>query len=411
MSCHDILPSGSTTVDETADNKKQTALITGATGHVGRVLCERIAKPKQLTVQTSSNKIKQNENNSNDDINNLLSSIEKDFGKIIILGRNVTIGSELENKYLNVEFIKCDISDSESVNTLLDPILSSVDVIFHCAALSTSWARATDLYKANVQGTMNLANLALAHYKKNKKLSRFVFVGTPSIYMSREHLYNVSENNDETLKMENMLNEYAKTKYMAEQFILSLYREHQFPVVSIRPRAVIGIHDTAILPRITQVLRERRFVNISEKDKPLLIDLTYIDNVVDALLLAYKRDKCLGKAYNITNGEPLDLHKLCKELSKDYLNIDLNYEKKTGPDTFVPKKINFTFAYFIGYIFECVFSLLGIYDRDPPLSRYAVATISRSATFDLSNAQRDLGYSPRVPIREGIQKVMRASKL
>ncbi|KAG2381713.1 hypothetical protein C9374_006097 [Naegleria lovaniensis] len=384
-----ITPNGTTTQTE----QQQVFLVTGATGHIGRALCERLL----------------NHSHPN--------------SKIYALGRNEKIGLELEQSILlsrnhpsseqhcnspQLKFIQCDLVQQPEI--VQDLILNkNIDVIYHCAALSTAWANPKDIYKINVEGTRHLIHACLKLYsdETKKKLKRFIYVGTPSIYTSKNHRVNVSEDDDEkNVKFENILNDYAKSKFIAEKEVLNAFRQFGVPVVVIRPRAVIGIHDTAILPRITEVLQQRRFVNLCEKNEKIFVDLTFIDNVIDALLSAERSDKCIGKVYNITNGEPLDLLELCKFVAEKYLNIDMNFEKKTSPNTFVPKKLNFKLVYFLGYLFECVYGFFGWYQQDPPLTRYTVTTIGRTSTFDITNAKRDLDYHPKVSIMDGITKVM-----
>ncbi|KAF0985105.1 hypothetical protein FDP41_000144 [Naegleria fowleri] len=399
------------------ETEGRVVLVTGATGHIGRALCERLVLNKKGFPSSHSN------NDHHDDI---------PYSLIYALGRNEKIGSELETQALlsssssssssqppppRLKFIPCDLVQQPEI--LQDLILNSgIDVIYHCAALSTAWANPKDIYNTNVVGTRNLLEACIKLYsdEKKKKLKRFIYLGTPSIYMSKHHRMNISEDDDEkNVKFENILNDYAKSKYIAEKEVLNAFRQFGIPVVVIRPRAVIGIHDTAILPRITEILQQRRFVNLCEKNEKIFVDLTFIDNVIEALILAERSDKCVGKVYNITNGEPLDLLELCKFVAEKYLNIDMNFDKKTSPNTFLPKKLNFKFVYFLGYLFEFVYGFFGWYEKDPPLTRYTVTTIGRTNTFDITNAKRDLNYHPKVGITDGIRAVMeyhhRSSKL
>src|SRR6185437_15399197 len=108
------------------------------------------------------------------------------------------------------------------------------------AALSSPWGKYKDFYQANVLGTENLIKAA-------PKDARFIHVSSPSIYFDFSEKHNIKEDDPLPRKP---VNYYVKTKLMAEALIDKAFNEQQLNVITIRPRAIFGPYDRAILPRI-----------------------------------------------------------------------------------------------------------------------------------------------------------------
>src|SRR5690606_28669858 len=87
--------------------------------------------------------------------------------------------------------------------------------------------------------------------------------------------------------------------------IVNLAHRNGLPSVILRPKAIFGPGDTTLLPRLVEAARQGRLPQIG--DGRNLVDLTYVENVVHALLLALESDAALGKTYTITNNEHVSL--------------------------------------------------------------------------------------------------------
>jgi nucleoside-diphosphate-sugar epimerase len=187
-------------------------------------------------------------------------------------------------------------------------------------------------------------------------------------------------------------NEYARTKLLAEAEIDAAHARGM-PVITIRPRAIFGEGDNAILPRLIDRLQQGRLRIIGDGQN--ITDLTYIENVVDALLLCAEAPSALlGRKYNITNGEPLPLwpliEKLCQALGYEYPR----------------RRIPYTLALGLAGVLEGVCHLLPG-QPEPLLTRYMVGVLAKSTTLDISAARRDLGYAPRISVDEGFERFVR----
>lgn len=290
------------------------------------------------------------------------------------LGRNEKIGKQLEEQ--GMCFICGDLADEEVVVSACE----NMDYVFHCGALSSPWGKYEDFYNTNVLGTKHVIKGCMEH-----KIKRLIHVSTPSIYFHYENKVNVKESD---LLPEKFANNYAKTKHLAEQLVDEAY-VNGLPVITIRPRAIFGPGDNAILPRLIKT-NEEKFIPIINEGKSLL-DLTYVENVVDALLICMtSKENTLGQKYNITNGEQVPFIEVLTKAFQE-LNLTLNTKK-------VPYRLLFSLASFLEW-----FSIRFQKGKEPFLTKYTVSLLSNTQTLSIDKAKKELGYTPNITIEEGIR--------
>lgn len=294
--------------------------------------------------------------------------------EVIGLGRNKEAGAILEKN--GVVFKQVELSNREEV---LDACLSA-DYVFHSGALSSPWGKYEDFYQANVAGTRYIIEACQTHHVK-----RLIYVSTPSIYFYYDERKNVSENDP---LPEKFVNEYAQTKYFAEEEIDQAFR-NGLPVITIRPRAIFGPGDQAILPRLIKVCEKGALPKIG--NERVEVDITYVENVVDALLLCmYSGEHTLGQKYNITNGMIVDLYEMVEKVMMK-LGKPVHYINISERTAFsIAKVMEFISRYLLG-------------GREPLLTKYTVSVLSKSQTLNIEKAKTELGYQPRVSIEEGIE--------
>ncbi len=291
---------------------------------------------------------------------------------VTVLGRNQLIGQQLEAE--DVRFLPVDLRDKKATVAACQ----GQDYVFHCGALSSPWGKYQDFYDTNVLGTRNIIQGCQIHSVK-----RLIYVSTSSVYFDFSHRVNIPENTP----FPTPVNAYAKTKQLAEQ---EINQAHQYglPVITIRPRGIFGPGDTAILPRLIRASTRTGIPLINEGKA--CIDITYVDNVVDALLLCQNApDTLLGRIFNITNGEPIYISNLLENL----------FHKLSYP--FKLKPISHNTAYWAASAMELLSNTL-LFGREPILTRYTVGLLAFSQTLDITAAIKELDYKPRVTIEEGL---------
>ena len=115
----------------------------------------------------------------------------------------------------------------------------------------------------------------------------------------------------------------------------------------------------------------------------------YIDNLVDAFLLAMEPGKGDGKAYLIADEKYLEIEDLVKRVAKA-----LDIEVKIPHFPVMPLIV-------VGHICETICRPFHI---TPPIFPRRVDWYRQNRAFSIESAKRDLGYAPRVGIDEGLRK-------
>lgn len=287
-------------------------------------------------------------------------------------GRNRAIGQSLVNA--SVTFIQGDLTNQED----LTKACQEMDMVVHAGALSTVWGPWEDFYQTNVLGTKYILETC-----REAKIERLVYVSSPSIYAAPRDQLDIKESD---APQENRLNNYIRSKLASEK----LFKD--YPDVSsviLRPRGLFGIGDTSILPRV---------LNLSQKigipligDGRQLMDMTCVENVALAIRLALETPQAAGEVYNITNGEPRVFRDLIEETLRG-LGYPIRYRKIPAP-----------LVSAISSILEFIYKNLKL-KGEPALTRYTYYLLRYSQTLDISKAERDLGYRPKITISEGIEQ-------
>lgn len=292
----------------------------------------------------------------------------------IALGRNRLIGEQYTQA--DIPFISVDLTNREETIEAFD---GGVDYVIHCAGLSSVWGPKSAFIEANVVAVKNVIEACQMHYIK-----RLVHISTPSLYFDFQDKYDLNESDSFSKKF---VNDYASSKKAGEDLIQNAFYQG-LPTVTLRPRGIFGPGDTSIFPRILSAMEKRMLPLINEGNA--LMDITYIDNVVDAIVLAIEAKHVEGQTYNITNDEPKAFIELLRLLS-DKLQIPL----KT-------RNVSFNTAYYSAKMIEGVYRLLRL-KSEPPITCYGVGLVSKSMTFDIKKAKKELGYRPKVSIDEGLE--------
>lgn len=220
-----------------------------------------------------------------------------------------------------VELIEGDIRDRKSV----DRAVKGVDYVLHQAALA-SVQRSIDNPEAtnqvNVQGTLNLLEAARMHSVK-----RFVYASSSSVYGDSEELP----------KIESMpthpKSPYAVSKLAGEWYCRVYGGVFNLPTVSMRyfnvfgPRQDPNSQYSAVIPLfIKALLRGEQATIFGDGEQSR--DFTYIENVVNANLLACEADVNGGEVFNIACGRRFSLNELYSKL-KEIIGVDI--QPRFGP--------------------------------------------------------------------------------
>jgi nucleoside-diphosphate-sugar epimerase len=180
---------------------------------------------------------------------------------------------------------------------------------------------------------------------------------------------------------------------VAERTVLAA-NDSELATVVLRPHLIWGPEDNHLVPEI--VARQRAGVLRLVGTGANRVDSVYIDNAADAHILACDRlepgSACAGRAYFISNGEPVPV----AELINGFLAA-------AGLDP-VQRSVPFWFAYIVGGFMEAGYALLRL-QGEPRMTRFVARHLFTAHWYDISAARRDLGYEPTVSLHEGFKRL------
>jgi len=263
-----------------------------------------------------------------------------------------------------VEYISGDITNS----AFLEPVMDQVDVVFHCAAFVKDYGPRSVFNQINVEGTKNLIAASEA-----SSVKKFIFLS---------HIGYESGKNT---------GHYRETKAIAEQSLMEKCTHDQFPVVIIRPGNVYGPGATTWVLRPLQAIQKNRIALI---DKGTGIFLhTYIENLLDALVVALQERRAVGQIIDVTDGDNTTTW-------GDYLNALAKMTEKPP----IRKNMSKRTALVVSKLMLVGYTLFKI---EPWVTPVAVEIFTNQNTVSIEKAKALLGYEPMVDFTEGLKHVER----
>lgn len=266
----------------------------------------------------------------------------------------------------DVELITGDITDHASVCSVLRTV--DPDIVVHLAALTPvrdSFERPFEYQKANLIGTMNFAHGVLQ--LSDTETRRLIAASTAEVYGLQEKA---------SLKEELALkptSPYAVSKAAADLYLQMMSHTYGLNCTILRPTNSYGRKfDTSFLIEylVVHMLKDEK-VYVGAPNS--IRDYMYVDDHVDAYLRLIKSKDAIGKIYNAGTGVGTSNKALAEEIAEK-----IGYSKK---------KI-----------------ILGSYPRGYPY-RPQISD-QPSIILDPSKIKRDLGWTAKVSLSEGIEKVI-----
>ena len=301
------------------------ALVTGGAGFIGSHLVERLLK--------SGNAVRMLDNFST--------------------GRRENVAGFVDD----VEVVEGDIGSYERAHRAV----RGCDVVFHQAALPSVPRSIEDpiaTHTTNVTGTLNILLAA-----RDCDIHRVIFASSSSVYGPRTALPR-----NETQRL-NPVSPYAAGKAAAEAYCQSFWKVYGLETVVLRYFNVFGPRQdpesqySAVFPKFLRALLTETPPTVYG-DGSQSRDFTYVENIVDANVLASEAEGIGGQVFNVACGKATTVNELIQELSTIAgVTIEPRYEPARRGDI-------------------------------------------RHSLADIGRATRHLGYRPRVEFCEGLQRTL-----
>ena len=252
--------------------------------------------------------------------------------------------------------------------------------VFHCGALVSDWATVEEIKRVNVAGTRELLAACA-----DASVRRFVHFSTTDIYGHPAAAV------DETYSATRFSNWYAQTKLEAEAEVRRVEAASEMEIVILRPATVYGPGSKDVIGEIARAIRGGHMLLIDRGRA--VAGLCYVENLIDAALLALRHDAAPGCAFNVTDGLDVTWRRLADDLAASLGCPPARWSMPYG------------LANGIGVALEHGYRLLrratGV-SMPPLLSRQAVQVLGRSQDFSNRAIRETLGWAPSVDYPEGM---------
>ncbi|XP_058102492.1 3beta-hydroxysteroid-dehydrogenase/decarboxylase-like isoform X5 [Magnolia sinica] len=349
-------------IDESSSKENpRICTVLGGRSFIGRSLVQLLLKSEQWTVRIAGSApsliLDRKEQNS-------------------ILSDAVSIG--------RASYFQVDVREKSQVCEAIE----GSTVVFHMDALDLSVHDIYHHYMVTVQGTKNVINAC-----RECKVKRLIYNSSADVVFDGVHsIHNGDESLPYPWRYEDRLSDFRS---QAEALILFANGTDGLLTCALRPSNVFGPGDTHFIPYLigeARSVRAKFFVGNGEN----LCDFTYVDNAAHAHICA-EQTLCsgmasvAGKAFFITNLEPVNMI--------EFVSLILEGLDYPRPWIHLPAML----VLIVVVLLEWVHKKFGPHiNCQPQLNPSLVHFLSCTRTFNCSNAQKQLGYSPIVSLEEGV---------
>lgn len=275
----------------------------------------------------------------------------------------------------NARIIKGDLRDRESLRAAAH----GARMIFHCAGHVSDWGADEEFVQSNVQATEWLLDAAA-----EKSVERFVHLssiavfGVPSPpFFDDETPYGPGRDG------------YSRTKIEGEKRVLRSHAEKGLPVTILRPAVVYGPYGTWVEEPLRMIRQNRIFLI---KGGTGTCHPCYIENLVDAILLAAGRPEAIGQAYIVGDDESISFRRYF-----DYLAA---MEAKAP----IRRSIPLPAARAMATAFEALARLNKSSSR-PLLTHAAIDMVTTTSRMSMEKIRKDLGFKPRFTVEAAMSRL------
>jgi UDP-glucose 4-epimerase len=232
--------------------------------------------------------------------------------RLVDAGARVTVLDDLftgraETIPTQAEFVLGSVTDQQLVRELV----GRSSLVFHMAArnIIASTANPRDDFETNIGGTLNVLLAA-----RESQPDRVVYTSSTSVYGNPR---SIPINEDDNLVP---ITPYAVSKLSGEHYCLAFYESYGLPVATVRYSNVFGPGQRPDNPYCGVV---SKFLTNCHQGVPMTVhgdgeqtrDFTYIDDAVDATLLAATHPRAEGDVFNVGTGIETSVNRLAEMIN------------------------------------------------------------------------------------------------
>jgi nucleoside-diphosphate-sugar epimerase len=272
-----------------------------------------------------------------------------------------------------VEVVRGDVTDAST----LGPAVTDIELVFHLAGMMGVWRPLADYRLVNVIGSANLYQAA-----QKAGARRYVHTSSHTVYGLG---YGRWLTESDALRPDP--DPYSLSKAEGDRLMRRLMLSSQVETVILRPGTFFGPGDRLHFGRMAQKMKAGKGVILGRGDNAL--PFCYVTDVVQGFLLAAYHEHAPGNVYNITNDRPLT--------QQEMFNAIADAVGGKHPTRHLP----YWPIYFGSMVAEKVVARL-THSR-PLVTQLGAMMFGSDNRHSIENARRELGYEPKVDLRDGIQ--------
>jgi nucleoside-diphosphate-sugar epimerase len=269
-----------------------------------------------------------------------------------------------------------DLSEPDGCEGLVE----EGDVVFHAAArvdMSSPWR---EFQRTTIDGTRNLLAACLPHRPK-----RFVYISSGAVYAADDGQQSVCA--ERTPARPAAYNFYGRAKLEAERLVRSGCERHNCPWTILRLGFLYGAGNRALLNHFVPLAKLNRLFIIGSGDNR--IATLFIDDAVDAALLAGTYSAAVNKVYDVASDERVTQREFI-DATTDALGLSRTR-----------RRIGRRAALVSAWMIERFARLIG---RPAHISRAVVALMSADQVIDAGRIRAELGWRPQTGFLEGMRR-------
>ena len=268
------------------------------------------------------------------------------------------------------------VMGSVTDRALVESCMRGVDVVQHIAAAFREYNLPESRYdEVNIEGTRITLQAAL-----EAGVRKFVYCSTCGVHG------NVDDPPADEESPIQPADYYQRSKYLAEP-IVQEFVQKGLKATILRPAAIYGPGDPGRFFMIFKRIASGSFPMFG--DGKVYYHPLFVDNLVDALVLAMDEGRGNGRAYLIADEEYLEIEDMVRRVAR-----------AMGVDVRIPHYPLWPLI-IAGHVVEKVCRPLGI---EPPIFPRRVDWYRQHRAFSIERARRELGYDPKVGIDEGFRR-------
>jgi len=276
-----------------------------------------------------------------------------------------------ELEAVGAEIVYGDIRDPECLKTAMD----NCDYVVHAAGIIHP-KRVKDFYDINYIGTKNVLREAVASGVK-----RLVCISSnsPAGFSKKGQLFSETD-------LPHPYMNYGKSKYLAEQAVTEVARGGRMEAVIVRPCWFYG-------PR--QPDRQTRLFQMIKSGSPVLFgdgsnvrSVSYIDNIVQGIILALEKEGINGQTYWVADERPYTTLEIYQAIAEALGVKELKPKRIPGWSSYVFEKADW------------IVQGVGLYVKEI----HVAGEMARNIACSVEKAKRELGYKPEISLKEGMKR-------